>query len=188
MTTERSTLESDRTGARAFSAQPAGEAPRPPVWLVVAVAAGVVAGGTVGVLTGAKAGEQLASAVFHAAAFAYLITSVADLLEHLRLERIATGRWWAHSVVPVGESVNHLATVLTLAAFLSLVRPPPAVLELRDWIVLAAPGVFLALGWRDEVVYHRRRSTHREDIIHTVSHLAAGVMLAGAVASKMVRW
>ena len=64
------------------------------------------------------------------------------------------------------------------AGVLALSRPLPSVLEPRDWFVLASPLVFLALGWRDEFVYHRRRSVHREDLMHTVAHLAAGAMLS----------
>ena len=185
---DASLTENDRAAARPYADQPAPVASRPPVWLVISFAAAILAGLLAGYTSGTSLGERIARAVFHAAAFAYVVTSIADMLEHHRLERLATGKWWAMTVVPIGESLNHLATLGTLVAFLTLARPPPDPLEVRDYFVLAAPAIFLALGWRDEVVYHRRRSTHREDMLHTVSHLAAGVMLAGAIASKMVRW
>jgi hypothetical protein len=65
-------------------------------------------------------------------------------------------------------------------------RRPPPVLEPRDWLCLVAPGIFLVLGWYDEVVYHRRRCEHREDIMHTISHLAGGVMLTALYAMRLL--
>jgi len=69
---------------------------------------------------------------------------------------------------------------------LTLARPLPPSLKMRDYLVLASPALFLVLGWRDELVYHRRRCVHREDIMHTVSHLAAGVMMCSFLTSKLL--
>jgi hypothetical protein len=126
--------------------------------------------------------------VFHASAYAFAVVAGLDFLEHLRLEKQLTGRYWAAKAISIGESVNHALTVLVLLALLALTRPIPRALEVRDWFVLVAPGLFLALGWRDELVYHRRRTTHREDILHTCSHLAAAAMLTANAIAHMTRW
>jgi hypothetical protein len=71
---------------------------------------------------------------------------------------------------------------------LALVRPLDRKrLRARDWFTISAPGIFLALGWRDELKFHRRRSAHREDLMHTVAHLAAGVMLASLYLWRFLR-
>jgi hypothetical protein len=51
-------------------------------------------------------------------------------------------------------------------------------------VTLFGPLAFLVLGWRDEIVYHRLRTAHREDIMHTTAHLAAGLMLASLYAMR----
>jgi hypothetical protein len=188
-TGDTSRAENDAHAAVAFAARgPAPVALRIPLPAILAVAIAIAGGAVRGMLMTGSTGERIAHTIFYAASFAYLTTSLIDLLEHLRLERLTTGRWWSMTVVPLGETLNHLATIAVLATFLTLARPPPSPLEWRDYLVLIAPFLFLALGWRDELVYHRRRSTHREDSIHTVSHLAAGVMLASCIAARMVRW
>lgn len=137
----------------------------------------IAAGLALGVLVG-EGKARLPRALFYASAFAYLTTSIVDFWEHFRLEKLLTGKYLSATAVPVGETVNHTLTAAVLIYIFIAARPLPAVLELRDWLVVAAPTVFLALGWRDEIVYHRRRATHREDIMHTIAHLAAGAMLA----------
>ena len=114
--------------------------------------------------------------------------SLLDFWEHFRLEKAATGRWWSMTVLPLGETLNHSATGLVIISIFVLARPLPAALAPRDWLVVCAPAIFLALGWRDEVVYHRRRCAHREDIMHTVAHLAAGVMMCTYLSSKLFPW
>jgi hypothetical protein len=156
-----------------------------------ALTCGVVCGGAL--LGGAlerdhSAPEGIVHATFLGSALGYLTVSLADFYEHLRMEKVATGRWVGAQVVPVGETLNHLLTIGVLGSMLLLARPLAAPLDKRDVWVLCAPAVFLALGWRDEIVYHRRRSPHREDILHTVAHLAAGVMLASFFAWKLVDW
>ena len=118
----------------------------------------------------------------------YVAVSLLDLWEHFRLERYVTGRWLTNTVVPRGETVVHGLIVATLVLVITLARPFPERLEWRDWIVLTGPVAFLALGWLDELAYHRRRALHREDMLHTVSHLAAGAVLVSLFASRVVEW
>jgi hypothetical protein len=157
--------------------------------MVVAVAIALVAGAAGGaVLSAGSAPYRLLRAIFFASAFGYLVLSLLDFWEHFRLEKAATGRWWSMSVLPVGETLNHAATGAVIIALFVLARPLPPSLAARDWFVLAAPALFLALGWRDEMVYHRRRCAHREDIMHTVAHLAAGVMMCTYLSSRLFVW
>ena len=162
---------------------------RPAAAIVAAVAVAVVAGAAAGATlsTGAPA-YRLLRAIFFASAFAYLVLSLLDFWEHFRLERAATGRWWSMTVLPPGETLNHTATGAVIVALFVLARPLPSLPAARDWFVLASPAIFLALGWRDELVYHRRRCAHREDIMHTVAHLAAGVMMCSYLSSRLLAW
>ena len=162
---------------------------RIPAALVAVVALALVVGALAGQLssTGSPAHRALRG-VFFASAFAYLIVSLVDFWEHFRLEKQATGRYLTATVLPPGESLNHAATGAVVVATLVLARPLPTVLEPRDWFVVLAPAAFLALGWRDELVYHRRRCAHREDIMHTVAHLAAGVMMCSFLSTKLFVW
>jgi hypothetical protein len=150
-----------------------------------AVAAGPVVGAT---SRRAPMGLRIARSIFWSSALAYLVTSLADFAEHFRLEKAATGRYLRAAVVPVGETLNHAATIGTVVSTLALARPVRArrLRPLDAWL-LSAPAVFLALGWRDELVYHRRRSTHREDMMHTVAHLAAGIMWTTLYAMRLVK-
>jgi hypothetical protein len=153
------------------------------------VGVSIVAGAWLGFQDASRPdGQRLARAVFLGGGLAYLAVSTVDFWEHWRLEKLVSGRWLGWSVVPLGESLNHTATTIVLVSMLVLGRPLRLPLEARDWWVLAAPAVFLFLGWRDELVFHRRRAQHREDIMHTLAHLAAGVMLAGFGASRLVDW
>jgi len=162
---------------------------RVPAWLVVLTFAAIAVGAALGFgHEPAPPGQRLARAVFLGAGAAYLLVSLVDFWEHWRLEKVVTGRYLAFEAIPPGETLNHAATILVLASVLVLGRPPRSPLALRDWWVVMAPAAFLALGWRDELVYHRRRAQHREDIMHTVAHLAAAVMMAGFAASRLVDW
>src|SRR4029077_15026422 len=98
---------------------------------------------------------RLARAVFIGAAYGYLTVSLVDFAEHYRLEHALTGRWTTFRAVPLGESINHAATIAVIVGMLALARPVPAVPTWGDWLWLAAPLVYMALGWRDELVYHR---------------------------------
>ncbi|MGH7805778.1 MAG: hypothetical protein ACREQJ_15635, partial [Candidatus Binatia bacterium] len=81
-------------------------------------------------------------------------------------------------VVPVGETIVHVGVVASINAMFLLARPLPPTLQPRDWIVLASPLLFLVFGWGDERFFHRRRSVHREDVLHAASHIAAATMVA----------
>lgn len=152
---------------------------RVPPWLAAAIAGSVALGPIAGLASRRAPGRLgLVRTIFFSSAFGYLVTSLADFAEHFRLEKEVTGRYFGATVVPPGETLNHAATIATVLSSLALVRPPPRRLRARDLWSLAAPGIFLALGWRDEFVYHRKRSTHREDMMHTIPHLAAGIMWA----------
>lgn len=169
-----------------------GELPAPlrvPRWLG-ALLAGVMAGGVaLGALTsGGRVGLAIVRAIFFGSSFAYLTVSIVDFWEHARLEKLLGGWWLSHRAIPIGETVNHWLTLLVLALAIALARPLPAVLAPRDLYVLAAPALFLALGWRDELGYHRRRARHREDILHTVAHLGAAVMLATFYLMRLYHW
>jgi hypothetical protein len=173
-----------------FSARaPADAALRPPPLVVLLVAVALVAGAVGGAtLTTGPSAYRALRAVFFASAFAYLVLSLLDFWEHFRLEQAATGRWWSMTVLPPGETLNHMATGAVIIAIFVLARPLPPALAPRDWLVLLAPAIFLVLGWRDELVYHRRRCAHREDIMHTVAHLAAGVMMCTYLSSRLFAW
>lgn len=133
--------------------------------------------------------ERAARAVFCGSAAAYAATSLVDFAEHFRLERARTGRYLAAVAVPPGETLNHVLTVGALAGLLVLARPLGArPIAARDVYVVVAPALILVLGWRDELVFHRRRARHREDMMHTVSHLGLAGMLAGLFASRVVDW
>lgn len=159
-------------------------------WLVVVVLILVAALGlAVGALIpNANPAQSLLSSTFFCAAGLYLTISIIDFREHFRLEKALTGRMLAARAVPLGESINHAGSVTIVALTLVLPRPVTGALELRDAVALALPLAFLALGLRDEVVYHRRRAAHREDILHTTAHLCAGAMFAAWMPLRLVAW
>lgn len=156
-----------------------------PVFLAVLIAAGVVMAFT---MPAASLPARAAAATFYSSAYVYFFCALLDGAEHFRLEKHVTGRYLSWTVVPFDESVVHVAILGTLLAVLMLARPVASGVELRDWFVLGAPVLFLVLSWTDELVYHRRRALHREDILHTISHLAAGTMLVALFASKVIDW
>lgn len=158
-----------------------------PRWLTAAISLPMIAGGAAGLASDGSWPERIVTAIFYASAFGYLGVSLLDFYEHFRLEKEVTGKWIAFAALPIGETINHALTTATIVAALVLVRPLGTTLEARDWFVIVAPAIFLGLGWRDELVYHRRRSAHREDIMHTVAHLAAGVMLSSLYVMRLVK-
>jgi len=168
---------------------PVADALRPPALIGIALTVALVGGALLGVeaSTGTLAYRAIRG-IFFASAFSYLVLSLFDFWEHFRLEKAATGRWWSMTVLPLGETLNHVATGAVVIALFVFARPLPSVLAARDWFVVFAPALFLALGWRDEIVYHRRRCAHREDIMHTVAHLSAGVMMCTYLSTRLMRW
>ncbi len=158
-------------------------------WVTVATVAALAAGPLIGVARRrSPAAVRVLSSVLISSGLAYAVTVVLDSAEHFRLERAATGHWLRWKVVPLSESALHASILMVNASALMLARPPRRPLAPRDWWVLVAPAVFLALGWADELRYHRRRAPHREDIIHTTEHLAEGVMWTALYASRLPRW
>jgi hypothetical protein len=176
----------DPEAALPFRDRPARPAVAVPAPLAAAVALAVAAGLAAGALSSAAPALRLLRAIFFGSAFGYLGVSLLDFWEHFRLEKVATGRLLAATVIPVGETINHALTTAVIVLLFALARPLPPSLALRDWFTLAAPALFLALGWRDEIVYHRRRAVHREDMMHTVAHLAAGVMMCTFLTQRLV--
>lgn len=132
--------------------------------------------------------EAVARAGLALSLVAYLAASLLDLAEHFRLEREVSGRWLSWQAIPLGESGVHLAVTGVLIGAVALARPLPPEPALRDAFVLASPLLFLGLGWWDELAYHRRRALHREDILHTLSHLAAGALLAFVLIGSLAPW
>ncbi len=162
---------------------------RIPWWVPALAAAAIATGIARGLLQSAHApAERFLRCVYPACAYLYLALSAIDFAEHFRLEKAATGRFTSMTAVPLGETVNHALTLSTIIAAVLLARPLPALLEPRDVVVLGAPIAFLALGLRDEIVYHRKRARHREDIMHTTAHLTAGIMWATLYALRLTTW
>lgn len=162
---------------------------RIPWWVTALCVAAVAAGVVQGLLQGAHGpAERFLRCVYPACAFLYLALSAVDFAEHFRLEKEATGRFTSMTAIPPGETVNHALTLSTIIAAVLLARPLPAALETRDLVVLSAPIAFLALGLRDEIVYHRKRAKHREDIMHTTAHLTAGIMWTTLYALRLGNW
>ncbi len=165
---------------------------RIPSWVVALCVLAPAAGVAEGLTASAHApAERFLRCVYPACAFLYLALSAVDFAEHFRLEKETTGRFTSMTAIPLGESLNHVGTLATIIAAIVLVRPLPptsSALEARDLVVLGAPLAFLALGLRDEVVYHRKRAKHREDIMHTTAHLAAAVMWTTLYALRLTRW
>lgn len=127
-----------------------------------------------------SASLRLARRVFAASAFAYASLVFLDLAEHLRLEKEETGRYLRWKVVTPGETANHVMAVGITVAYLALLRPAGPRLRARDAFVLTAPVVLLALGWVDELIFHRRRVRPREALLHGLLHLAGSATLVSA--------
>lgn len=163
---------------------------RVPRWLPVALTTLLGGAGALGAFVAPQEGlaGRLANGVLYAAVTVYGAIALLDGIEHFRLEKHVTGRYFSWVVIPFSESIVHVVVIATLIGFLLLARPIGAGIDVRDAIVLGAPLLFTAFGWCDELVFHRRRALHREDILHTLSHLTAGVLLASVFAARMLDW
>ncbi|MCH2174052.1 hypothetical protein MK489_24995 [Myxococcota bacterium] len=146
----------------------------PSLWLALASIAAM--GFVVGGLSASHLGRSTwAFACFCASIASYGFVATLDLKEHLRLEKFVTGRFVAWTVIPLGESALHVGIVGCLLLAVSITLSQPA---LGSSPLLLATLGFFGLGWLDELLYHRRRALHREDILHTVSHLTGGAVFA----------
>src|SRR5439155_22274930 len=92
----------------------------------IALALSLAAGVALGAATGESAAHRIVRALFFAAAFSYFAISVIDFREHFLLERALTGRALSFAAIPVGETINHTLTVITVVSILVLLRQPPA--------------------------------------------------------------
>jgi hypothetical protein len=132
--------------------------------------------------------ERVLRSILYGSTAAWAISSGLDMAEHLRLEKEVTGSYLHARALPLSESFVHAGIILTNLSALLLARPLRRRLGLLDAWLLAAPAVFLAFGWADEIGYHRRRAPHREEVIHAVEHLAEGIMWTSLYATRLVRW
>jgi hypothetical protein len=175
--------------ARPFPEQPLARPMRLPQWLVVAIGVALATGPLAGIASRRLSlPRRILRTLLVGSGLAYAVEVALDSAEHFRLERAVTGHWLRWQAVPLTESAIHTAILATNVSVLLLARPPRHPLGVRDLWVLVAPAVFLGLGWADELRYHRRRATHRENVIHTTEHLAEGVMWAALYASRLPRW
>lgn len=149
---------------------------RIPRWLGGLAIGAAAAGALVGAARAGARTHRLLRAFASASAACYGVVACLDLAEHLRMEKELTGHYLRWDAVPLRESAVHAAIISVNVSSLALARPVRKPERPHEFWVLAAPAVFLALGWIDELAFHRRRATHREDIIHTTEHLAEGVM------------
>ena len=162
---------------------------RVPGWLGVLFGAAAATGPVVGLLDRrAPLARRVVRSTLVGSTAVYAVSALLDLVEHLRLEKGATGRLLSCEIVPRTETAVHAALIATNLSVLGLVRPLRRPMGLREGWILLAPVVFLALGWADELVYHRKRAPRRENVIHAVEHLAEGVMWTALYATRLVSW
>jgi len=146
----------------------------PSLWLALLVF--TTAGFGVGFsLAGGLDRSPWAFGSFCAAATSYTLVVALDLNEHFRLERFVTGRYMSWQVIPLWESALHIGIVGSLGIAVVVAFQGPL---WGNGLLLLSTLAFFGLGWVDELLYHRRRALHREDILHTVSHLTGGAVFA----------
>ncbi|MBV9948129.1 MAG: hypothetical protein JOZ69_14840 [Myxococcales bacterium] len=162
---------------------------RLPRWLALSGGAALTAGPLVAWGYGRERGPlRVLRAVLVGSAIAYGITMALDAAEHFRLERAVTGRMLRWRAVPLSESALHLAVLGSLlSAVLMARRPRGRRVRGPDRATVLAPAAFLAIGWLDELVYHRRRVLLREEIIHATEHIAEGMLWTSLYALRMLR-
>lgn len=174
-----STVLTTRAGSRVepFRETRLEPALRIPRWLALAIGGALALGP---VLAGARRGEpgrvRALRAILISSAAAYAVNFVLDSAEHFRLEKAATGHYLRWIAVPLGESALHLAVLVDLLTAMATARRPRRRMRGREVGMLLAPALFLAVGWLDELAYHRRRVPLREELIHATEHIAEGTM------------
>jgi hypothetical protein len=180
---------SDRAMARPFRETRMPAALRIPRWLGALLSIALAAGPAAGLAPrGKPVRHRVLRSILVGSTLAYFITASVDLAEHFRLEKEITGRLLRWTAIPPIEALTHAAIVANNVGVLLLARPlrrrRPGLLD--RWL-LVAPAAFIALGWGDELVFHRRRTGHREDLIHTTQHLAEAVMWTTLYATRVAR-
>jgi hypothetical protein len=134
-------------------------------------------------------------ATLAASAALYGLTALLDFLEHLRLETEIARHPFRAKAIPASESALHGVLLAVNGSVLLLGRPLRRIGRMSAAWLAVAPFAFLILGSIDELAFHRRRVLHREHIIHTMEHLAEGVMWTtvyggrlACVAPPLSRW
>lgn len=161
---------------------------RIPRWLGLCGGAVLALAAAVGIARRAPAPVRVLRGILASSAAAYALTFVLDMAEHFRLEKALTGHRLRWKAVPLSESTLHATLLANLVAAIATARHPrrSGAVRGRDRMMLLAPAVFLAVGWLDELVYHRRRAPMREQIIHAVEHIAEGMMWTTLYALRML--
>jgi hypothetical protein len=176
------------TRVKPFQATVLDAALRIPRWAGLALGAIAAIGPVIAVASrGQPLRVRVLRAILGASGGAYALSMAFDAAEHFRLEREVTGRYLRWKAVSAGESVLHGALLLSVfAAIATARRPPRRHLRGSDHIMLFAPAAFLLLGWLDELVYHRRRASLREEVIHATEHLSEGMMWTALYALRVL--
>lgn len=169
-----------------YREMPFPEALRLPRWLQAVLGGALLAGPLVGLASRKTSTPQRAlRATLWTSGLAYAAAATLDLAEHFRLEKEVTGRYLTWKAIPPSEAMVHAGIIGTNLGALLLARPVKRPYGPVDLFNMAAPALFLAFGWVDELGYHRRRTQHREDLIHTTQHLAEGVMWTALYATRL---
>lgn len=160
---------------------------RIPRWLALAFGAAVALGPIAAMGARRKSPPvRVLRAILATSSATYAITMAIDAAEHFRLEKEATGHYLRWVAVPPSESTLHAGILGSLVTAMASARRPPRRPRARDHVMLFAPAAFLAIGWLDEIVFHRRRVLMREEIIHAVQHLSEGIMWTALYALRIL--
>lgn len=160
---------------------------RIPRWLALALGGAFAIGPIVAVAhRREKPAVRALRAILASSASAYAIAAALDAAEHFRLEKALTGHYLRWRAVPLGESLLHVGIFADLFSAVAATRRPGRAMRHRDRVAVLAPAAFLAIGWLDELVYHRRRVPLREEIIHATEHIAEGMMWTALYALRFL--
>jgi len=145
---------------RPFRAMPLPPSVRIPRWLALALGGALSAGLPVALAPSTPRRTRAVRGLLWSTALSWALLTALDAAEHFRLEKAVTGRWLRFVAVPPSESLLHAAILATNLSALALARPPRSRRggRARRTFRAIGPAVFLALGWLDELVYHRRRA------------------------------